>query len=123
AFIEEAAGVLNWAIRGCLEWQRDGLSVPEAVREKTREHLASSDPLAIWLEEETAEVPQGATETRLLYANYKIWSEASGLRPMSVTAFALALKERGIESGRDPRSRRALTLGVRLSGMTYLEGV
>ncbi|CAM5427805.1 MULTISPECIES: phage/plasmid primase, P4 family [Streptomyces] len=119
----EAAGVLNWAIRGCLEWQRDGLSVPEAVREKTREHLASSDPLAIWLEEETAEVPQGATETRLLYANYKIWSEASGLRPMSVTAFALALKERGIESGRDPRSRRALTLGVRLSGMTYLEGV
>jgi putative DNA primase/helicase len=31
----ELAGILAWAVRGCLEWQRTGLGVPEEVREAT----------------------------------------------------------------------------------------
>ncbi|MEV5085746.1 hypothetical protein AB0K74_46010, partial [Streptomyces sp. NPDC056159] len=42
----EAAGVLNWAIRGCLDWQKQGLAVPKSVTAKTREHIAQSNPLA-----------------------------------------------------------------------------
>ena len=31
----EAAGILAWAVRGCLAWQRDGLNPPDAVRTAT----------------------------------------------------------------------------------------
>ncbi|MFT2014636.1 phage/plasmid primase, P4 family [Streptomyces sp. 796.1] len=112
----EAAGVLNWAIAGCIEWQQRGLDVPAAVQEKTREHLANSDPMVMWMDEQT--VPEGAeysTETGLLYANYKLWSEASGMRPMSIKAFVLALKERGIDSHKHPKTRRSITFGLRLT--------
>jgi putative DNA primase/helicase len=110
----EAAGVLNWAIAGCIEWQKHGLAVPAAVQEKTREHIANSDPLAMWLDEETEETADHVVETRQLYASYKVWSDTANLRPMSMTAFSLALGERGIESGKDSRTRRAVTFGRRL---------
>ncbi|WP_328920679.1 phage/plasmid primase, P4 family [Streptomyces sp. NBC_00208] len=110
----EAAGVLNWAIAGCIEWQKHGLAVPAAVQEKTREHIANSDPLAMWLDEETEETPDHVVETRQLYASYKVWSDTANLRPMSMTAFSLALGERAIESGKDSRTRRAVTFGRRL---------
>lgn len=115
----EAAGVLNWAIAGCLEWQKRGLDVPASVQEKTREHIANSDPLAMWLDEETEEVPGHVVETRSLYANYKVWSETANLRPMSMTAFSLALSERDIESGKDSRTRRAVTFGRELIAFDF----
>ena len=31
----EFPGILTWAVRGCLAWQRDGLVMPSAVREGT----------------------------------------------------------------------------------------
>jgi putative DNA primase/helicase len=111
----EAAGVLNWAIQGCLDWQKRGLDVPAAVQEKTREHLANSDPLVMWMEEETAEASGHLIETRLLYANYKVWSENSGMRPMSLKAFSLAMQERDYPQSKDGRTRRSMTTGLRLT--------
>lgn len=115
----EAPGVLNWAIAGCIEWQQHGLAVPASVQEKTREHIANSDPLAMWLDEETEEAPGHVAETRSLYASYKVWSEAANLRPMSMTAFSLALGERDIESGKDSRTRRAVTFGRKLIAFDF----
>lgn len=115
----EAPGVLNWAIAGCLEWQKLGLAVPAAVQEKTREHIANSDPLAMWLDEETVEAEGHVSETRQLFASYKVWSEGANLRPMSMTAFSLALAERGVDSGKDSRTRRAVTYGRRLTPLDY----
>jgi len=34
----ELSGILNWAIEGCLEWQRDGMQEPEIVSEATKEY-------------------------------------------------------------------------------------
>ncbi|WP_405019593.1 phage/plasmid primase, P4 family [Kitasatospora sp. NBC_00070] len=112
----EAAGILNWAIGGCQDWQQQGLAVPEAVRVKTQEHLTSSSPLAMWMSEEVSEVATSVVETRLVYANYKLWSENSGMRPMSLRAFSLAMKEQGIAVGQDPRTRRSTITGLRLNG-------
>ena len=35
---EELPGILNWAIKGCLAWQKDGLGVPEEVKAATDEY-------------------------------------------------------------------------------------
>jgi putative DNA primase/helicase len=41
----EAAGVLAWIVRGCLEWQRDGLNPPSGVLSATERYREESDPL------------------------------------------------------------------------------
>lgn len=112
----EAAGVLNWAIRGCLDWQKQGLAVPDSVTEKTREHIAQSNPLATWLEEETDEVPDAVTENGQLYGSYKTWAERAGIRhPMTLKAFVMRLKEKGFAQESHPRTRRAVTRGLALA--------
>ncbi|MFE7077903.1 phage/plasmid primase, P4 family [Streptomyces sp. NPDC057620] len=110
----EASGVLNWAIRGCIEWQARGLDVPAAVREKTQAHLASADSLSVWLNEETFEETDAVIETSQFFQNYALWCENARIRPMTMTAFKLALTERGIDSGNHPRNRRSVIFGRKL---------
>ena len=37
----ELPGILAWAIRGAIAWQREGLNPPEAVRQASEEYLLS----------------------------------------------------------------------------------
>ena len=46
----EASGVLEWLVRGCLRWQRDGLNPPEKVRAATEEYRRNEDLLADFLQ-------------------------------------------------------------------------
>ncbi|WP_309049269.1 phage/plasmid primase, P4 family [Streptomyces sp.] len=114
----EASGVLNWAIRGCLDWQQQGLAVPASVTAKTREHIATSNPLATWLEEQTDDVLGAVTENGQLYDNYKQWAERAGVRhPMSMKAFTIRLQEQGYEQQKDSRTRRSVTVGLALASL------
>jgi len=40
----QAEGILAWAVRGCLEWQREGLQSPEAVKTATEEYEPEAAP-------------------------------------------------------------------------------
>lgn len=114
----EASGVLNWIIRGCLDWQQQGLAVPASVTAKTREHIAQSNPLATWLEEKTDNVLTAVTENSVLYGSYRKWAEKAGVqRPLSLKAFTMRLAEGGYEQGKDSRTRRAITLGLTLASL------
>jgi putative DNA primase/helicase len=41
----EREGILAWAVRACLEWQREGLSVPQAVLDASQQYQRDEDPL------------------------------------------------------------------------------
>lgn len=45
----EGPGILQWAIEGCLAWQREGLNPPAKVRQETDAYRDESDPLADFL--------------------------------------------------------------------------
>ena len=47
----EASGILAWAVRGCLAWQREGLNPSVVVLDATRECERDSDLLAGFLDE------------------------------------------------------------------------
>jgi len=47
----EAPGILAWAIRGCLEWQRGGLNPPEKVLNSTRPYFEEQENVRRWLDE------------------------------------------------------------------------
>lgn len=46
----EGAGILAWAVRGCLAWQDQGLNPPQSVLDATKSYEAEQDLLAEWLE-------------------------------------------------------------------------
>lgn len=111
----EAAGVLNWAIQGCKDWLERGLAVPDAVRRKTEEHIANSDPLAMWLEGYTVptDQPEDFTETSLLHSSYKQWCRDGELKPLSIKSFGDALAERRYGRGKHPTNRRSVIYGLK----------
>lgn len=39
----ELPGILSWMIQGCLDWQKQGLSPPPAVKSATDEYLSAED--------------------------------------------------------------------------------
>ena len=47
----EASGILAWLVRGCIEWQRQGLNPPEKVRSATEQYRFSEDILAEFIQE------------------------------------------------------------------------
>jgi putative DNA primase/helicase len=47
----EWPGILNWALEGCLEWQKIGLAPPKVVREASAAYFAEEDTIARWIEE------------------------------------------------------------------------
>ncbi|MBW2053870.1 MAG: DNA primase [Deltaproteobacteria bacterium] len=48
---KEASGILAWLVRGCLEYQKQGLKPPKEILEATAEYRRDEDILADWLED------------------------------------------------------------------------
>ncbi|MFM9815656.1 phage/plasmid primase, P4 family [Streptomyces scabiei] len=123
---KEGPGVLNWALQGCREWRRQGLEMPEAVRAKTAQHIAESDPISMWLEENTEacdlDVNISGEVTGSLFQNYRLWCQNGSLREMTVMAFSQALEERGFEKVKHPKTRRAVIIGLRVKAMNAGNG-
>jgi putative DNA primase/helicase len=111
----EREGILGWLVKGCLDWQRDGLAVPQKVRVATTEYRGGEDMLAQWIEENCI---TGNTTLRAkassLYAHFRSWYERSGeAELMSQTSFGTALSERGFE--RDKVGGSIWRLGIALA--------
>ena len=47
----ELPGILAWAVKGCLEWQRSGLLIPAEIIQATADYRAESDYIQAFLNE------------------------------------------------------------------------
>ncbi|HHY33345.1 MAG TPA: hypothetical protein GX515_10125 [Firmicutes bacterium] len=99
-FEAELSGILAWAVRGCLDWQKHGLGVPDEVREATGAYRAEMDVLAHFLEECCTVNPLAKARAGDLYRAYVEWCEANGERPLAQRNFGMRLAERGFERRR-----------------------
>lgn len=88
----EWPGILQWAIDGCLEWQRIGLEPPEIVREATSLYLAQEDVVEQWLDERCGKDNVYQQRSSELFADWKAWAEASGEYVGSQKRFAQVLE-------------------------------
>ncbi len=73
----EASGILNRMVRGALRYLSEGLSLPEAVKEATREYQAENDLLGGFLELCVARVKGetvGATPLHRLFVAWQTWA-------------------------------------------------
>jgi putative DNA primase/helicase len=91
----ELPGILAWAVRGCLEWQRNGLGEPDEVRQATADYQAEQDTLSGFLEECCFQNPEARCKSSALFAAYQDWS---GDKVVTAKAFSVKLKTKGYEN-------------------------
>ena len=72
--------VLAWAVEGCLRWQRDGLTIPEAVRKSTAAYRQESDPLAAFVEDSLSFNPSAWTSWHEIWEAYNEHAEENGTK-------------------------------------------
>jgi putative DNA primase/helicase len=93
---KELPGILNWAIEGCLLWQREGLNPPPAVMAATAEYREEQDTLAEFLSSECVFNEKAEVSAKDLYAAYVRWCEGAGEKPLEQRTFGVRLTERGL---------------------------
>lgn len=74
----EAEGILAWMVRGCLDWQRNGLQIPDSVRAATAEYRSEQDTLGRFAEQ--CCIISGMVRVRFsqLYETLSNWCEENG---------------------------------------------
>jgi putative DNA primase/helicase len=109
----ELPGILNWALQGCLEWQRNGLGIPREVQDAVAEYRKEMDVLGGFLEERCIRNSRAVTPAATIYEAYTLWAEANGeTTPLKQAAFGKALSERGV--GRKHCNSGVARIGIAL---------
>ncbi len=99
---EELPGVLAWMVRGCLEWQREGLGEASKVERATEEYRSEMDALAEFLSDR-CRIGEGLTvPASILYGEYQSWCAESGENADTQRTFGVKLKERGFQNYKIP---------------------
>ncbi len=93
----ELPGIMNWALAGCLEWQRGGLADPPEVLAATADYRTAEDRLGEFITERCQINTEFRVKITALYNSFKQWAVANGERELSSTAFGRAISERGYE--------------------------
>lgn len=91
----EWGGILAWALRGCLEWQRIGLAPPAAVVDATAAYLSDEDALGQWLEACCDVARDRFATSATLYRSWCDWARGAGEPHGTRRSFAQALQGRG----------------------------
>ncbi len=110
---ESGPAILAWAVKGFLDWQRDGLRIPTSVTQATADYRSGEDVLGHFIDDRCITHPNVSVEATQLYRVYKGWCDEAGEKPMTQTAFGRRLKDRGFRGDR-LRSGRACRLGIGL---------
>lgn len=114
---KEAAGIAAWAVRGAIEWYRNGLQDPDVVRQATSEYKEASNVLAGFLP--GVLVPDNSSQLKgaEIYSAYRDWCEAEGLQAKDIlrrnTLYEM-LEERGAV-------KRRASSGMVFTGLRFAE--
>ncbi|MFF3153849.1 phage/plasmid primase, P4 family [Streptomyces sp. NPDC057910] len=110
--LSESEGIAAWAVRGSVEWYREGLRDPQVITGASQEYRETSDPLAGFL----PGVLEWADDAVTMSGNdafncYLDWCEAENLpgrERWTRQAFYSAMEERGAIK---KRTKRGISLG------------
>jgi len=93
----EYSGILNWAIKGCLEWQQnpDGLGIPAEVLQATKEYRNEMDSLNNFIKECCIERQDLNVPSKNMYHAYAKYCEENAEYQLKQASFGRKLKEKG----------------------------
>ncbi|MGO3307195.1 MAG: phage/plasmid primase, P4 family [Sphingobacterium sp.] len=86
----EASGILNWAVDGCLKWQREGLKVPSIIENASKGYRNEMDVLEGFIAD-CLSVGSGTLPASIAYKAYKGWATDNNQYLMNSTKFGREL--------------------------------
>jgi putative DNA primase/helicase len=95
----EAEGILAWAVKGALEWRRNGLGKPPEVTAANQDWKAENDQLGRFVEDCCVLGSSFSGLARPLYLRYRQWAVGGGESAITETLFGRRLKDRGFSKG------------------------
>lgn len=113
--LAELPGILLWALRGCLEWQKNGLQTPKAVLAATDSYQADEDILNEFLTARCVLSSVGKVSASALFESYLQWCEEAGEKPLGKATFRNRLLERGGIKTAKGAGNKAFWFGIALS--------
>lgn len=106
----EAAGILTWAVQGYVDWRREGLNPPAAVRDATAAYLEAQDALSTWIDECCDIDPDARTNRTDLFKAWEEWAKRNGESTSTARSFYEGMEKRGFRP-------------VKVMGQRYLSGI
>lgn len=110
--LSESEGIAAWAVRGSVEWYREGLRDPQVITGASQEYRETSDPLAGFLPGVLEWADDAVTMSgNDAFNSYLDWCEAENLpgrERWTRQAFYSAMEERGAIK---KRTKRGISLG------------
>lgn len=111
--LEEASGILNWLIAGCLDYLEHGLVLSDEVRAATQEAIEEMDPIGQFARAHiTVDAGGEGVQARKAFAAYRWWCEQTAKRVRSETKFGRDMRKM---FKRDDSGQRHVYLDVKLS--------
>jgi putative DNA primase/helicase len=108
--LEEAPGILNWALEGCRQWQESGLQAPDEVVKATSEYRSEMDILRDFVEEKCVVGDGFKVPQKDLWDAYRDWCSVTDEKQIGRNSFYRNLESKG--------HRRRVIKGVK-----YLTGI
>ncbi|MCB1919719.1 MAG: toprim domain-containing protein [Candidatus Competibacteraceae bacterium] len=91
----ELPGILNWAIQGCLDWQRHGLQPPVKVQAATQAYRDEMDIFGPFIQECCVIHKSAEVRANDLWNAYKTWCAENSQREQSQHKFGRYLTAKG----------------------------
>ncbi len=101
----EAAGVLRWAVEGCLRMQSEGIDPPQEVRQATDDYRQGEDLIGTFLGECCVRRDGARCGKTELYKAYVAWTEEGGEKHVANRGFRAYLLRHGVVEKRVGKKR------------------
>ena len=96
--MQEAPGILRWAVEGAMRWQKKGLAPPKSVCDESLAYREDNDDVARFLEERVVADKKGRIAASALYSAFKAWCRDNGIdEVMTKTAFGRMLRSKELK--------------------------
>lgn len=112
---KEASGILAWLVRGCLDWQKQGLNIPSSMREEKNEYKNTEDTIGLFLNDCCLIDNNSDVSGSGLYDAYVEWSNKNNLRAITGTDFGLRMTKRLGEDKKVRTKKGILYHGIKLN--------
>jgi putative DNA primase/helicase len=110
----EWPGILAWAVRGCLDWLRDGLALPDQVRTCTKVYREENDPLKDFFDDTCLIEPKASVSNAAIWQAYQAWGKANGEQfLMGRKQLSITFAELGFVQYRGHGPRRWMGISLR----------
>ena len=109
----ELSGILNWAIEGCLDWQRHGLRPPAKVQAATQAYREEMDVFGPFIRECCVIHPHAEVWANDLWNTYKAWCVEAGAKEQSQHKLGRYLTSKGYQPENLGGRIKRLGIGLR----------